>query len=176
MNVPEKSLNEKASRGIVAPHFSPPKILKSIPGLTGQESETHQHRPAGRSVRGRIRALEDLADPIARAGFAGDRAAKGGFPQGGDDPKAQRHSRGRRDRPAVHRRGSYLRWRPEGFRDVLPIVRKGGIIAFHNICSGPPEMVGGAPSFWKETMGKYRNMSIVRDQSQSGDGMGILFL
>jgi hypothetical protein len=36
--------------------------------------------------------------------------------------------------------------------------------------------VGEVPSFWKETMGKYRNMSIVKDQSQIGDGIGILFL
>lgn len=62
------------------------------------------------------------------------------------------------------------------FEMYSPLVRKGGIIAFHDICPGPPDMVGEVPSFWKETMGKYRNMSIVKDQSQIGDGIGILFL
>ena len=61
------------------------------------------------------------------------------------------------------------------FEMYSPLVRKGGIIAFHDICPGPPDMVGEVPSFWKETMGKYRNISIVKDQSQCGDGIGVLF-
>ena len=62
------------------------------------------------------------------------------------------------------------------FEMYSPLVRKGGIIAFHDICIGPPEAVGGVPSFWNETMGKYRNMPIIKDQSQGGCGIGILFL
>jgi predicted O-methyltransferase YrrM len=62
------------------------------------------------------------------------------------------------------------------FEMYSPLVRKGGIIAFHDICPGPPDAVGGVPSFWKETMGKYQNMPIIKDQSQGGCGIGILFL
>jgi len=62
------------------------------------------------------------------------------------------------------------------FEMYSPLVRKGGIIAFHDVCPGPPDAVGGVPSFWKETMGKYRNMPIIKDQSQGGCGIGILFL
>jgi len=62
------------------------------------------------------------------------------------------------------------------FEMYSPLVRKGGIVAFHDICPGPPDAVGGVPSFWKETMGKYRNIPIIKDQSQGGCGIGILFL
>ena len=62
------------------------------------------------------------------------------------------------------------------FEMYSPLVRKGGIIAFHDICPGPPDAVGGVPKFWKETMGKYRNMPIINDQGQGGCGIGILFL
>jgi len=62
------------------------------------------------------------------------------------------------------------------FEMYSPLVRKGGIIAFHDICPGPPDAVGGVPKFWKETMGKHRNMPIIKDQGQGGCGIGILFL
>jgi len=62
------------------------------------------------------------------------------------------------------------------FEMYSPLVRKGGIIAFHDICPGPPEAVGGVPLFWKEIMGKHPNMSIIKNQSQSRYGIGVLFL
>jgi len=33
-------------------------------------------------------------------------------------------------------------------------VRKGGIIAFHDIVPGPQELVDGVPKFWKELKNK----------------------
>jgi hypothetical protein len=33
-----------------------------------------------------------------------------------------------------------------------PLVRKGKIIAFHDIVPGPSEHVGGVPEFWKEIL------------------------
>jgi len=62
------------------------------------------------------------------------------------------------------------------FEMYSPLVRKGGIVAFHDICPGPPDAVGGVPSFWKETMGKHRNMPIIKDQGQGGCGIRIIFL
>ncbi len=59
-----------------------------------------------------------------------------------------------------------------------PLVREGGIIAFHDIVPGPPEMVGGVPRFWRELKqrlprGKY--LEIVRDWGQGGYGIGVVF-
>ncbi|MEM4674909.1 MAG: class I SAM-dependent methyltransferase, partial [Nitrososphaerota archaeon] len=36
------------------------------------------------------------------------------------------------------------------FEIYSPLVRRGGIIAFHDIVPGPPENVGGVPTFWNE--------------------------
>ena len=42
------------------------------------------------------------------------------------------------------------------FKTYSPLVRKGGIIAFHDIALGPFENVGGVPRFWKEIKHSYR--------------------
>lgn len=47
-----------------------------------------------------------------------------------------------------------------------PLVQRGGIIAFHDIVPGPPELVGGVPKFWSELKQEYgvdRVIEIVRD-------------
>ena len=59
-----------------------------------------------------------------------------------------------------------------------PLVRSGGMIAFHDIVPGPPERVGGVPRFWRELKqrlphGKY--LEIVRDWGQGGYGIGVVF-
>jgi len=43
-----------------------------------------------------------------------------------------------------------------------PMVRKGGLIAFHDIVEGPPETVGGAPRLWGEIKSKYRHIEIIK--------------
>jgi hypothetical protein len=55
-------------------------------------------------------------------------------------------------------------------------VREGGIIAFHDIVPGPPENVGGVPEFWNQIKAKYEHLEIVRDWSQGGFGIGVLFV
>lgn len=60
------------------------------------------------------------------------------------------------------------------FEMYSPLVRKGGIIAFHDICPGPPETVGGVPLFWDEVKGKYQSQSIIKDREQGGFGIGVL--
>lgn len=52
------------------------------------------------------------------------------------------------------------------------LVRKGGIIALHDIVSGPEENVGGAPKFWEEIKKKYKYMEIVKNGSQGGGVLG----
>ncbi len=62
------------------------------------------------------------------------------------------------------------------FEMYSPLVRKGGIIAFHDICPGPVEYVGGVPDFWNEIRAGYRFRSIIDDPSQGGRGIGVLLL
>lgn len=59
-----------------------------------------------------------------------------------------------------------------------PLVRSGGVIAFHDIVPGPEENVGGVPRFWselKKSLPQGRYLEIVRDWSQGGYGIGVVF-
>lgn len=62
------------------------------------------------------------------------------------------------------------------FNTYSPLVKKGGIIAFHDIVSGPIENVGGVPSFWSETKQYYNYIEIVADWNQGGFGIGVIFV
>jgi len=60
------------------------------------------------------------------------------------------------------------------FEMYSPLVRPGGVVAFHDICLGPPENVGGVPVFWRDVSKEHKCMSIVKDNSQDGYGIGLL--
>ena len=63
------------------------------------------------------------------------------------------------------------------FEMYSPLVRRGGLIAFHDIVPGPQECVGGVPRFWSEIKQKYSGgkiMEIVKDWRQGGYGIGVL--
>jgi predicted O-methyltransferase YrrM len=64
------------------------------------------------------------------------------------------------------------------FEMYSPLVRKGGIIAFHDIVPGGRESVGGVPKFWNEVKSCYGNKEreIVQDRSQGGLGIGVLYM
>jgi predicted O-methyltransferase YrrM len=62
------------------------------------------------------------------------------------------------------------------FEIYSPLVREGGIIAFHDIVPGPPENVGGVPEFWNKIKTRYRHLEIVRDWSQGGFGIGVIYM
>jgi predicted O-methyltransferase YrrM len=57
-----------------------------------------------------------------------------------------------------------------------PLVRKGGLIAFHDIVEGPFDAVGGVPQFWREVKPQYRHREIINDPLQGGFGIGILHM
>jgi predicted O-methyltransferase YrrM len=61
------------------------------------------------------------------------------------------------------------------FEIYSPLVKRDGIIAFHDIVPGPPEAVGGVPRFWAEIKHKYRCVELVNDWSQNGYGIGVIF-
>lgn len=57
-----------------------------------------------------------------------------------------------------------------------PLVRKGGLIAFHDIVEGKPEMVGGVPQFWREVRSGYNHSEFISDPLQGGWGIGVLHI
>lgn len=64
----------------------------------------------------------------------------------------------------------------QDFEVFGPLVRKGGMIAFHDIVEGRPETVGGVPEFWGQIKSRYRHSEIVNDPSQPGYGIGLLYI
>lgn len=55
------------------------------------------------------------------------------------------------------------------------LVREGGLIAFHDIVTGPPEAVGGVPDFWRELKARSEGWEeLVDDPGQGGCGIGLL--
>ena len=58
------------------------------------------------------------------------------------------------------------------FEMYSPLVREGGVIAFHDICHGPVESVGGVPDFWREICAKRACTSIVKDDRQGTETQG----
>jgi predicted O-methyltransferase YrrM len=55
-----------------------------------------------------------------------------------------------------------------------PLVRDGGLIAFHDIVDGPLEAVGGVPRYWREVRGSLDDtVELVHDRAQGGYGIGI---
>jgi hypothetical protein len=56
-----------------------------------------------------------------------------------------------------------------------PLVRKGGLIAFHDICKGPLELAGEVNKFWKETKHAYGHLEIIGSYDQKGFGIGVLY-
>lgn len=62
------------------------------------------------------------------------------------------------------------------FEMYAPLVRKGGLIAMHDIVDGLPEFVGGVPQFWRDIRLKYRHQEFINDPSQGGFGIGIIYV
>lgn len=64
----------------------------------------------------------------------------------------------------------------EDFETYAPLVRKGGLIAIHDIKEGKREVVGGVPEFWRAIKTKYRYSEITNDSVKSGAGIGLLYV
>ncbi len=55
-----------------------------------------------------------------------------------------------------------------------PLVRAGGLVAFHDIVDGPEELVGGVPSFWREVRASLADpVDLVESPAQGGYGIGV---
>jgi len=62
------------------------------------------------------------------------------------------------------------------FEMYSPLVRPGGVLAFHDVCPGPPENVGGVPALWLEVSKEHKCLSMVKDNGQGGYGIGLLYM
>lgn len=62
------------------------------------------------------------------------------------------------------------------FELYKPLVRKGGVIAFHDIALHPKETGCAVHSFWAEVKKDYRYKEIVADKDQTGCGIGVLYV
>jgi predicted O-methyltransferase YrrM len=58
------------------------------------------------------------------------------------------------------------------YETYAPLVRPGGIVAFHDIVPGPDEAVGGVPEFWRTLRRSVAANEIVADWKQGGYGIG----
>jgi cephalosporin hydroxylase len=60
------------------------------------------------------------------------------------------------------------------FEMYAPLVRKGGIIAFHDIVKHPPQVECEVDRFWDEVKIRYSHNEIIKDPSQGWAGIGLL--
>lgn len=60
------------------------------------------------------------------------------------------------------------------FIGYLPLVRTGGMIAFHDIADHPKDASCEVWRFWNEIKGQYRHEEIIEDRKQGWAGIGIL--
>jgi predicted O-methyltransferase YrrM len=64
-------------------------------------------------------------------------------------------------------------------RDFLlyaPLVRPGGIVAFHDIAEHPKETGCDVARFWNEVKTSYRHEEIIENREQRGWGIGVLYV
>lgn len=63
------------------------------------------------------------------------------------------------------------------FEMYSTLVKRQGVIAFHDVTpNGLEEFTGGVPIFWKEIKYKYKYKEFIKDENQTGYGIGCLFL
>jgi predicted O-methyltransferase YrrM len=62
------------------------------------------------------------------------------------------------------------------FEMYAPLVRKGGIVAFHDIAKHRDEIGCEVDRFWNEIRQEYRHVEIVKDPNQRWAGIGVLYV
>jgi predicted O-methyltransferase YrrM len=55
-----------------------------------------------------------------------------------------------------------------------PLVRPGGLVAFHDIVPGNKELVGDVPDFWRDFKASHETTEFVESYDQEGYGIGLL--
>jgi cephalosporin hydroxylase len=62
------------------------------------------------------------------------------------------------------------------FQNYSSLVRKGGIVAFHDIVKHAPKTNCHVDKFWSEIKKSYRHVEIIEDKRQKWAGIGVLYL
>jgi cephalosporin hydroxylase len=62
------------------------------------------------------------------------------------------------------------------FEMYAPLVRKGGVIAFHDIAEHPPSTGCQVSRFWNQIKRQYRHVEIIEDRKQGWAGIGVLYV
>jgi len=62
------------------------------------------------------------------------------------------------------------------FEMYSSIVRRGGIIAFHDIVPHPPDTGCEVSSLWNEIKHRYKHVEIVEDWKQNWAGIGVIYV
>lgn len=65
----------------------------------------------------------------------------------------------------------------QDFADYAPLVRPGGLVAFHDIVPGGPGKhgdPGGVPAFWRELAAKHEATELVEDWAWGSCGIGLI--
>ena len=63
----------------------------------------------------------------------------------------------------------------QDFNQYYDLVKKGGIIAMHDICPNPIDKTCEVHRFWKKIKGRYRHKEFVQSWKQNGAGIGVIF-
>jgi predicted O-methyltransferase YrrM len=64
----------------------------------------------------------------------------------------------------------------QDFELYSPLVRKGGVIAFHDIAEHPPAVGCEVARFWGEVKTRYRHSEFIEDTNQGWAGIGVLYV
>lgn len=62
------------------------------------------------------------------------------------------------------------------FELYSPLVRRGGIIAFHDVAEHPSYIGCEVSRFWNEVKLQYRHAELIEDQTQGWAGIGVLYV
>ncbi|HTV54706.1 MAG TPA: class I SAM-dependent methyltransferase [Terriglobia bacterium] len=62
------------------------------------------------------------------------------------------------------------------FEVYSPLVRRGGLVAFHDIAGNGTQWGCGVPRFWSEVKSRYLYREIIANPKQEGNGVGLLRL
>ena len=62
------------------------------------------------------------------------------------------------------------------FEMYSKLVRKGGIIALHDVCVHPSQFGCNVYKFWREIRSQYEHLEIVNDQKQGWAGIGVIYV
>jgi predicted O-methyltransferase YrrM len=62
------------------------------------------------------------------------------------------------------------------FDMYAPLVRRGGLVAFHDIAEHPPEAQCEVSLFWHEVRSRYKHLEIIEDREQGWAGIGVLYV